>query len=171
MLTKKNSHCSYCGTAFAEARWPRRCAHCGNVSYVNPIPVAVLLVPVDDAVLCIRRGPGGAGAGKLALPGGFVDAGETWQEAAVRELREEANVYVEAGDVTDMYARSTDNGLILLFGRTPVLSAKMLPPFAQSDEVTDRVLLRSPAELAFPLHTAALAAHFDARVSGRAKIA
>jgi hypothetical protein len=47
----------------------------------------------------------------------------------------------------------------------------MLPPFAQSDEVTDRVLLRSPAELAFPLHTAALAAHFDARVSGRAKIA
>jgi ADP-ribose pyrophosphatase YjhB (NUDIX family) len=136
------------------------------VSYANPVPVAVLLLPVDDGVLCVRRGgrtPSGApemGYGQLALPGGFVDLGETWQEAAARELREEANVYVEASTIGDLSVRSTDNGLVLIFGLGPTLTSKDLPPFSPSDEVTDRTIVRAPVALAFPLHTEVLAKHF-----------
>jgi ADP-ribose pyrophosphatase YjhB (NUDIX family) len=137
------------------------------VSYANPVPVAVLLLPVDDGVLCVRRGgrtPSGApeaGYGHLALPGGFIDIGETWQEAAARELREEANVYVEASAISDLCTRSTDNGLVVVFGVGPRLVSADLPPFSPSDEVTDRAIVRSAVTLAFPLHTEVLARHFQ----------
>ena len=52
----------------------------------------------DRAVLMIRRG-GEPFRGMLALPGGFVDVGETVEQAAVRELREETGVAVEADDL------------------------------------------------------------------------
>src|SRR4029078_3947855 len=42
-----HSYCSYCGSAFAaEQPWPRECAACGNITYRNPLPVAVAVVPV-----------------------------------------------------------------------------------------------------------------------------
>lgn len=173
-MHRRNSHCSFCGATFADTdRWPRRCLACGNVSYSNPLPVAVLVVPVDDGVLCVRRGgrtPSGApeaGYGHLALPGGFIDVGETWQEAAARELREEANVYVEASAISDLCARSTDNGIVLVFGLGPRLASADLPPFSPSDEVSDRAIVRAPVALAFQLHTEVLAKYFATQSPGR----
>ncbi|MFZ0545629.1 MAG: NUDIX domain-containing protein, partial [Candidatus Promineifilaceae bacterium] len=78
----KNTHCSYCGRPFSpDQPWPRTCSHCHNTTFVNPIPVAVLLQPVGEKLLVVRRGiePGN---GKLALPGGFMELGESWQTAA-----------------------------------------------------------------------------------------
>ncbi|MGW0808594.1 hypothetical protein [Nonomuraea sp. NPDC002799] len=52
----KNTYCSFCGTAFAPGRtWPRTCAGCGNTSHLNPLPVAVMVLPVDDGLLVVRR--------------------------------------------------------------------------------------------------------------------
>ena len=83
----KDSHCSYCGQRFSHDQpWPRQCAKCGNISFVNPIPVVIVLVPVDDGVLVVRRSQE-PGSGVLALPGGFVELGETWQETGAREVR------------------------------------------------------------------------------------
>lgn len=164
---QKDSHCAYCGAEYAPgAGWPRSCAVCGGITYRNPLPVAVALLPV--------RTPGGTGLllvrrsieprrGLLALPGGFVDLGETWQEAVVRELDEETGVKAAAGDVRLADALSGDTGHLLLFGLLPERTAEDLPPAVVTDETDGREILLAPAELAFPLHTEAARNWFGGR--------
>lgn len=53
---------------------------------------AVALVDVDGRVLIAQRPQGKSMAGLWEFPGGKVDAGETPEEALVRELREELGI-------------------------------------------------------------------------------
>ncbi|HET9221798.1 MAG TPA: NUDIX domain-containing protein, partial [Roseiflexaceae bacterium] len=100
-MHKKHSHCSYCGAAFAEGQpWPRLCAACGNTTYLNPTPVAVVLLPVDDGLLLVRRAIP-PHVGKLALPGGYVNLDETWQEAGAREVLEETGVVIDPQEIRE----------------------------------------------------------------------
>ena len=112
----KNSHCSYCSAAFREDQpWPRTRAHCGNTSFLNPIPVAVVLIPVDGGVLAIRRSIEPR-KGKLALPGGYINFGESWQEAGAREVMEEPGLILAPGEICEFRVRSAPDGTLLIFG-------------------------------------------------------
>jgi ADP-ribose pyrophosphatase YjhB (NUDIX family) len=161
---KKHAHCCYCGAPFAEgAAWPRRCTRCGSVSYLNPIPVGVVLLPVDDGVLCVRRTIEPR-KGELALPGGFLDAGETWQEGCARELLEETGVVIRPADVSLFAAHSVPReGLLLLFGVTAARRSADLSAFVANEEASEMVVVPGPVELAFPLHTLVLKDFFDRR--------
>jgi ADP-ribose pyrophosphatase YjhB (NUDIX family) len=163
----KDTHCSYCGSAFARDAldWPRRCSGCGQTTYRNPLPVAVALLPV-------RRGGGPPGlvvvrrtiepqAGRLALPGGFMEHGETWQEAVVRELAEETGIHADACDVRLADTLSSRAGHLLVFGLLPERDATRLPQPRPTDETEGWEALDTPAELAFPLHTRAARCWFD----------
>jgi ADP-ribose pyrophosphatase YjhB (NUDIX family) len=162
-------HCGACGAPFEDAQrgWPRTCGNCGHVTFRNPLPVAVALLPIIEAdgregLLVIRRAiPPFIGA--LALPGGYVDIGEGWREAALRELREEAHVVVTmpAQGLPILDAISTPRGdLILLFCVLPPLRAADLPPYTPTNETSERCVIFEPTELAFPLHTEAVARYF-----------
>ncbi|WP_371679569.1 NUDIX domain-containing protein [Streptomyces sp. NBC_01276] len=159
----KDSHCSTCGALFDTASWPRTCAACGAVTYRNPLPVAIALLPVEDAsgtgLVVITRTIEPA-LGGVALPGGFVDFGEDWREAVVRELREETGIEAPAGEVALADVLSSPAGHLLVFGLLPPRPTSALPPSAATDETTGWHVLRAPAELAFPLHTRAAAAWF-----------
>ncbi|MGC5014553.1 NUDIX domain-containing protein [Streptosporangium sp. DT93] len=165
-MTTKNSHCSFCGAAFAAGQaWPRTCSGCGNTSYINPLPVAVMVLPVDDGLLVIRRAIE-PHRGGLALPGGFVDLGESWQQAAVRELREETGIDVDVEEVRLLDVLSAPDGTVLVFAQGPRTDAASLPAVVATSETSEWLVVDGPRQLAFPLHTRVVETYFDRERAG-----
>jgi ADP-ribose pyrophosphatase YjhB (NUDIX family) len=58
----------------------------------NPIPTVDLIIHSGDGILMVKRRNPPEG---WALPGGFVDYGESVESAAVREAKEETGLDVE----------------------------------------------------------------------------
>jgi ADP-ribose pyrophosphatase YjhB (NUDIX family) len=159
---RKNSHCSYCGAAFADGQpWPRTCAACGQTSFVNPLPVAVVLVPVENGLLGVRRAIPPK-VGEVALPGGFINIGETWQAAGAREVFEETGVTLDPASIRDFRTLSAPDGTLLVFGLAPPI-AGAAPKLVANEEVSELVVIPGPEELAFSLHTQAVAEYFARR--------
>jgi len=129
------------------------------------LPVAVVLLPVSypdgrDGLVVVRRDIEPA-RGELSLPGGFIETGESWREAAVRELREETGLIGEPDEVALFDVHSTRSGHnVLVFGTMPVRDATTLPPSAPTEEATEWLVLTEPERLAFPTHTQAMADYF-----------
>ncbi len=88
--------CSECGQPVslkvpAGDNRPRHvCDACGTIHYQNPKIVAGALPVWEDKVLLCRRAIEPR-YGLWTLPAGFMENGETMDEAALRESREEAN--------------------------------------------------------------------------------
>ncbi|MBN1381716.1 MAG: NUDIX hydrolase [Deltaproteobacteria bacterium] len=70
------------------------CPHCGKniVRYRNPFPTVDIIIEWEDhgIVLIKRKNPPYG----WAIPGGFVDYGESLEDAAVREAKEETGLDV-----------------------------------------------------------------------------
>jgi ADP-ribose pyrophosphatase YjhB (NUDIX family) len=161
-MHEKHSHCTYCGSLFPDAEpWPRHCRACGNRSYLNPLPVAVVLTPVADGLVVIRRNIEPQ-KGTLTLPGGYIDLGETWQEGAVRELLEETGIDISTNDI---FLYDVQNGLddtLVIFGMAAKQPPEVLKPFV-TEETQEVVLINQPMELGFPMHTRIVARYFAER--------
>jgi ADP-ribose pyrophosphatase YjhB (NUDIX family) len=174
----KDSFCSFCGTAFTPPlHYPRRCPNttCGMEIWANPIPVAVVLVPVRTqqdgsertGLLVVRRNIEPR-RGLLVLVGGFVEEQETWQAAGAREVKEEAGVVIDPASVTPFWYTSTEPrpNRVLLFSVAAPLDAATLPAFPENAEASERGLVFGPEGLAdvfaFPLHVRAAERYFAA---------
>lgn len=71
--------------------------------YSNPTPTVDVIVQRDSNVLMIRR-KNDPFKDCLALPGGFVNEGETVEEAMKRETKEETSLEVEPIDILGVYS-------------------------------------------------------------------
>jgi ADP-ribose pyrophosphatase YjhB (NUDIX family) len=69
------------------------CPRCRYLIYDYPRPCAGMAVVKGDMVLVLRRAHRPR-VGRLDLPGGFIDAGESIEGAARRELQEETGLRV-----------------------------------------------------------------------------
>jgi len=169
----KDSHCSHCGTRFESVeRYPRTCpnSECGAMTWANPIPVSVVLLPVvhqDREGLVVVRRAIPPQVGKLALVGGFVDVGETWQSAAAREVREEIGATIDGANLEPFWYTSTEPNpnRVLLFASASRIDS--LPPFTANNEVSERGAVFGPKGLdqvfAFPLHVEAARRWFESK--------
>jgi 8-oxo-dGTP pyrophosphatase MutT (NUDIX family) len=172
MLTR-DSFCSFCGTAFAAPlAYPRTCAQCQTQIWANPIPVSVVLVPVQAAtgigLLVVRRAIQPQ-LGKLGLVGGFLEDHESWQQGGAREVFEEAGVVIDPASIAPLWFASSSPkpNRVLLFGVAPTIELVALPPFTPNHESTERGLVFGPAGLseifAFSLHVEAATRFFAQR--------
>ncbi|WP_406279227.1 NUDIX domain-containing protein [Streptomyces sp. NBC_00191] len=160
-----DSHCGNCGAPYGSlTSWPRTCPTCGETAYRNPLPVAVALLPAYDAhgtgLVVITRTID-PGRGGIALPGGYIDLGEDWQQAVVRELSEETGIEVPREDVRLADALSAADGHLLLFGLLPPRAVESLPRPVPTAETTGWHVLHEPTQLTFPLHTIAVRNWFE----------
>lgn len=91
---RRHPRCSVCGepTVLAEAGYLRNCPSCGAQHHPRTDPVVIMLVTDGDRALLGRqaRWP----PGRYSALAGFVEPGESLEEAVAREVREEAGVEV-----------------------------------------------------------------------------
>jgi ADP-ribose pyrophosphatase YjhB (NUDIX family) len=124
------------------------CAECGYIAYENPKIVTGSVVSVDGRILLCRRAIEPR-RGFWTIPAGYMELGETVEEAARREAREEACAEIALDGVLALYS-------IARIGQVQVLFRARLatPGFAAGPESLEVRLFdwdEIPwAELAFP---------------------
>jgi ADP-ribose pyrophosphatase YjhB (NUDIX family) len=133
--------CPRCGEA-ADVAYPRSitCRHCGYAAYYNPKPVAAAIPRDERGRIWLLRRAFEPGAGLWTFPGGFVDLGESVEDAARRETREEMEIDVELQGLVGVYSRAEDRVVLVVF------AAKALAEPRTTEEATE-VRAFAPDEL------------------------
>ena len=88
-----HQYCSSCGkpTTIKKAGWRRDCSFCGREHFPRVDSVVIMLVTYGDYCL-LGRGIHFK-EGRYSCLAGYVESGETLEDAALRELYEEAGVF------------------------------------------------------------------------------
>jgi len=118
---------------------------------LNPLPVVVVLLPMGNGLVAIRRNIEPQ-KGTLTLPGGYLDFGESWRQGASRELEEETGIRIAAEQISLYDVLDGLDDTLVVFGLTTPQPVELLQPFS-SAETQEVVLIEEPIELGFPLHT------------------
>jgi 8-oxo-dGTP diphosphatase len=158
----ETQHCPRCGATPAKDP-PRslRCDACGFVLFFNPKPVAAAIPRTASGEIILLRRGFDPGQGLWTFPGGFLDLGESVEEAARRETREEICIDVEITRLVGVYSKATERVMLVVYEATTM----------QEPETTDEaptVQAFTPAdlpwdEMAFWSTTAALKDLLDHR--------
>jgi ADP-ribose pyrophosphatase YjhB (NUDIX family) len=112
--------CPKCGHALEsrnlKASEPPRlvCTSCAFVFYMDPKVAAGTITVVDGGIVLLRRAIDPAW-GKWVFPGGFVDRGESVQDAAVRETLEEVRLRVSVTGILDVYSYTGTETVLVVY--------------------------------------------------------
>ena len=145
--------CPLCGTPLAERHLdgaPRRaCLGCGFVYWEHPWPAAgAVVADPTGRVLCVRR-RFDPQAGNWCLPGGLAAPGESAEQTACREVREETGVEIEIEALLGVFASYIVAFAARAAARQPVAGPDVLAAvWFQPQDLP---------ELCFPSHREALA--------------
>jgi 8-oxo-dGTP diphosphatase len=101
---------------FIEGRDRQMCDRCGFIWYRNPLPAVGVVVAIEGRIVLIRR-RFEPQAGAWALPAGYMELGETPEQAAARECLEETGLTVQIEHLLGVYAfgNNAQSGILLIF--------------------------------------------------------
>lgn len=104
-------------TAVPEGDTRRRmvCLDCGFVHYINPRPVAGTIPVRADGKILLGRRDIEPRRGFWVFPGGFMDIGETAEEAAIRETREEVQLDVGNLELIGVFTRVEPGVVVIVY--------------------------------------------------------
>jgi len=137
------------------------CSACGFVLYLNPKVVVGTIPCLDGRVLLLRRNIEPC-KGMWVFPGGYVDLGESLEDAARRETQEEVNLEVALDRLLGVYSFPGAPAVIIVYVARVVGGDLRSGPEAQ--EVRWVRPEEIPwTELAFPSTYAALKDWLDGR--------
>lgn len=165
------NYCSHCGEKVVFRvpegdNLPRHlCEACGSIHYLNPRLIIGTLPEWEDRILLCRRAIEPR-RGFWTLPAGFMELGETAEQAALRETLEEANARVElSGLFTLLSVPHVDQ--VHLFYRAQLLDLD----FSAGPESLEVALFREAEipwkDLAFRTVTTTLQHYLTDRSSGK----
>jgi ADP-ribose pyrophosphatase YjhB (NUDIX family) len=108
--------CPRCAAA-ATVVFPRSltCSSCGYSVIWSPELVAAAIPRDAGGRIWLLRRAHHEGAGRWSFPGGFVELGETVEDAARRETREEMEIEVDLGPLVGLYSRAEDRVVLAVF--------------------------------------------------------
>lgn len=163
--------CSHCGAAVtlevpAGDDRPRHvCQSCGTIHYQNPKIVAGSIPEWDGQVLLCRRAIEPR-YGLWTIPAGFMENGETVEQAAVRETWEEARAELVDRELYALYNIPYIDHVYVIYR-----AALPAPTFAAGPESLEVRLFDEQDipwdKLAFRVVTAVLGRYFADRRNGR----
>ncbi|MCP4717686.1 MAG: NUDIX domain-containing protein [Deltaproteobacteria bacterium] len=156
MSPKKISFCPYCAAPFEKKQLYGRerlvCTGCGEIYYRNPLPAATALVLNADNQLLLGRRAVEPARGGWCLPGGFIEIGETMEQAALRELKEETGLEGRVlRFVGCFYHDSAFYGGVIIFGYQVEVLSGVLKAGDDMESLAYRDLNGLP-EVAFDTH-------------------
>lgn len=148
-------YCTECGSLLqpklAFGRTRQVCSRCSHVHFDDP-KVAVGVVVEMDGMIVLGRRNHEPHLGRWSFPSGYVDAGETPEAAAVREVEEETGLDIRIDRLLGVYASAGDRTIFIAYAGS-VTGGEM-----QAGEECFEVNAFEPAalpEMAFP-HDAAI---------------
>ncbi len=94
---RNHRYCGHCGTPTeqSEHERARRCPACGLLAFPRLAPAVITLVEREDGRVLLARNAGWP-SGMYSCLAGFVEPGETVEDALRREVYEEVGVHVGA---------------------------------------------------------------------------
>lgn len=103
---------------------PLVCDRCSWRWYANPKPAAAVLLErssgMDEPSVLLLRRAMDPGRGAWDLPAGYLDPGESFEEAARREAREEAGLDVELLSLAGVYHSPAVNAVTVVYRARPL---------------------------------------------------
>lgn len=147
--------CSECGSSRIDLSIPHGddrhrhvCPDCGIIHYTNPRIIAGVLPVWGERILLCKRSIEPR-LGYWTLPAGFLENGETLQQGAERETREEACASVDLHDIYTIFNLTHINQVYIFFRGTLIDGH-----YDAGDESADAALFTGDEipweELAFP---------------------
>ena len=130
--------CERCGGPLEERRvggvYRPYCSPCRRVVFIDPKVAAVVLVRSGGKLVMVRRAIDPA-LGRWSFPSGYVDRGESVEEAAVREVKEETGLEIRLDGLVGLY--SGGGSAVILAAYSATIAGGELTP---GEEVTDAAL-------------------------------